>query len=259
MKRFIDTSLIFNQQAGHVLLDGTTGKLLIVAEDDSPRTIDALGFLAHVLNTLYANGDQSLTMRSGKLHVRERDEFLEIDLTAIHTLCRHKSLIDERLHLADKVFNSYDFGDGVRILEHESWDTADPNDLTKIVHVESSQGAESDESSGRLSFHVLFSPGGRLMQAYALNMATSSPLGVPTPSDHKISEAESFAECARTEKSVPGVCATLQATQHALTNAMQYARKLELVVRTLARAQISDDPASTLTDLSSRARNALRP
>lgn len=257
MNRFIVTPLIFNQQAGHVLMDGRTGKLVIVAEDASLRTTDALATLARLLNTLYGDGDRSLTMRSGRLDVRGRDEILEIDLGSVGTLCRRKSLLDERVELADEAFEAYNFGESVHVVEYDHWDTSDPNDLTRIVYVEAPEGASPETPSDKISFHVHFSPSGRLMEAYALDMRTGSDVG--------FHEAPSQCASATTTLTGPsqdapasGVCGALQATQQALSDAMQYAGTLEVVVRMLARATGSDDPAATLTDLSNRARTVLR-
>lgn len=62
-------------------------------------------------------------------------------------------IMQTKVSKANEVFETYNFGNDIHVIDHSAWDTNDPKDYTKIVYFENSE--ESDESC-RLSFHVKF-------------------------------------------------------------------------------------------------------
>lgn len=81
-----------------------------------------------------------------------------------------------RESLADDVFSAYLFGDDVTVETHNSWNTDDPNDWTKIVYVTYADNDPQADSS-KISFHVRFAPDGKIEDAYGLDMARGNDIG----------------------------------------------------------------------------------
>lgn len=84
--------------------------------------------------------------------------------------------IHERQQLADEAFESYEFGEGVAVVERDNWDTNDPLDLTKIVYVRFDDDAEEADSH-KISFHVRFAEDGSVEDAYGLDMESGNDVG----------------------------------------------------------------------------------
>lgn len=79
--------------------------------------------------------------------------------------------------MADALFEHYDFGDGVQVLDHGRWDTRDPLDFTKTVYVEYQDDAPN-ANSHKVSFHVRFTWCGAAREAYALECENGREIGV---------------------------------------------------------------------------------
>ncbi|MCL4222797.1 MAG: hypothetical protein KJZ65_15675 [Phycisphaerales bacterium] len=84
----------------------------------------------------------------------------------------------DRESMADALFEHYDFGDGVQVLNHGCWDSSDPLDFTKTVYVEYQDDAP-DADSRKVSFHVRFTARGSALEAYALECDRGQDIGVP--------------------------------------------------------------------------------
>ncbi len=84
----------------------------------------------------------------------------------------------DRESMADTLFEHYDFGDGVQVLDHGRWDTSDPLDYIKTVYVEH-QDDTPDADSHKVSFHVRFTERGAAREAYALECDRGQDIGVP--------------------------------------------------------------------------------
>ncbi len=67
---------------------------------------------------------------------------------------------------ADASFESYDFGDGVTIVDHDNWDTDNPADYTKLAYV------EYDDDGPDKPSHKLFS-------TFASTLPAISPRNTP--------------------------------------------------------------------------------
>jgi hypothetical protein len=82
-----------------------------------------------------------------------------------------------RLNLAAQAFESYDFGETVELLGQESWNTENPEDLTKIVYVAVKE-PDMKADSFAVSFHAKFcADSGNLIEAYALETNNGPTLG----------------------------------------------------------------------------------
>ena len=75
---------------------------------------------------------------------------------------------------AEEAYQDYDFGD-LGVTDSEGWDTSDPLDYTRIVHLEA---REDEECTYRVSFHVRFNEQGNVVEAYGLDMATGNYIGI---------------------------------------------------------------------------------
>ncbi len=84
----------------------------------------------------------------------------------------------DRESMADTLFEHYDFGDGVQVLDHGCWDTSDPLDFIKTVYIEHQDDAP-DADSHKVSFHVRFTERGAALEAYALECDKGKDIGVP--------------------------------------------------------------------------------
>lgn len=83
----------------------------------------------------------------------------------------------DRESMADTLFEHYDFGDGVQVLDHGRWDISDPLDFIKIAYVEYQDDAPN-ASSHKISFHVGFTERGTAREAYALDCEKGQEIGV---------------------------------------------------------------------------------
>lgn len=84
----------------------------------------------------------------------------------------------DRESMADALFEHYDFGDGVQVLDHGRWNTSDPLDFFKTVYVEYQDDAP-DADSRKVSFHVRFTERGAALETYALECDSGQVIGVP--------------------------------------------------------------------------------
>jgi hypothetical protein len=82
-----------------------------------------------------------------------------------------------RTSLATAAFERYVFGEGVIVEGHDSWDTNDRDDYTKIVYVTFDDSEGGDVSSSKLSFHVTFDVTGAIDEVYALEMKHGNLIG----------------------------------------------------------------------------------
>lgn len=89
-----------------------------------------------------------------------------------------KGDLDALRQQADEAFESYEFGDGVTVQSHDSWNVDDPLDLTKIVYV-SFDDDQPDDPTEKLSFHVRFDASGAITETYALSMRNGGEVGRP--------------------------------------------------------------------------------
>ena len=84
-------------------------------------------------------------------------------------------LKQERDVVAQNMYESYDFGSGVTVVEDSGWETDDSNDITKIVYVEFD---DDKENSHRVSFHVKFKEiSSEVEDVYGLLMSNGSEIG----------------------------------------------------------------------------------
>lgn len=79
----------------------------------------------------------------------------------------HQKLTKPRQNLADDEFDAYRFGEDVTVLAHDNWNTDDPCDYTKIVHMQFNDDAP-EAGPREISFHVRFNADGSVEDAYAL-------------------------------------------------------------------------------------------
>jgi hypothetical protein len=105
---------------------------------------------------------------------------------------QNKSTMELREALADEEFESYDFGEGVRVSESDNWCTDDPLDFTKIAYI-TCDGDDPDADSERVSFHVRFESNGSVSDAYGLLMKNGSDIGW-RGSKLALSEAQALAD-----------------------------------------------------------------
>ena len=84
--------------------------------------------------------------------------------------------LTRREEVADDEVASYNFGEGVKVVAMDGWDTSDLNDLTKIVYVEYDDD-KPDDDSHKVSFHVRFDAEGAVDDAYALEMRHGNDIG----------------------------------------------------------------------------------
>lgn len=84
--------------------------------------------------------------------------------------------LTHREQLADEEVASYDFGEGVKVVAKDGWDTSDLNDLTQIVYVEYDDDKPEDDSH-KVSFHVRFDAEGAVDDAYGLEMRHGNDIG----------------------------------------------------------------------------------
>lgn len=82
----------------------------------------------------------------------------------------------DREAIADRIFEVYDFGDGVQVLDHGRWDTSDPLDYTKIAYVKYDDDPPEADSH-KVSFHVRFDAAGKVTDAYALECDKGQDIG----------------------------------------------------------------------------------
>lgn len=83
--------------------------------------------------------------------------------------------ISDLTKAADLVFEAYEFGDGVIVVDADNWNSDDSLDLTKIVYVTFSEDPDCD--SVKVSFHVRFDSDGQVTEGYALLMSNGAYLG----------------------------------------------------------------------------------
>ena len=96
-------------------------------------------------------------------------------LNAINALNALGSPLDARTRVADNELANYDFGEGVSVVGKPSWDTSEPDDLTKLVYVEF-EDAPADACS-KVSFHVRFAQGMEVAEAYGLLVSNGGCIG----------------------------------------------------------------------------------
>jgi len=84
----------------------------------------------------------------------------------------------QREQAADAAFESYGFGEGVKVVGHDRWNRDDRRDFNKIVYVQFEDDAP-DAPSTKVSFHVRFGGDGQLDEAYGLLMTTGADIGCP--------------------------------------------------------------------------------
>lgn len=83
---------------------------------------------------------------------------------------------NDRQSTADDEFAKYNFGEGVTVEESDGWNTDDKDDYTKIVYVSYDDDAPEDDSH-KVSFHVRFTPDGKVDDVYALEMERGNDIG----------------------------------------------------------------------------------
>ena len=83
--------------------------------------------------------------------------------------------IKRREGIADDMFGDYNFGSEMEVVSQQSWNTEQPDDLTKIVYVKFDDD-QPDADSHKLSFHVRFEHG-QVDDVYALDMETGNDVG----------------------------------------------------------------------------------
>lgn len=90
-----------------------------------------------------------------------------------------RNLVDQEKALAaDRVLESYVFGEGVEVVGQDGWDTSDRTDFTKVVYVSYTDDPE-DSPSHKVSFHVRFDGelSSTVSDGYALEMDKGNELG----------------------------------------------------------------------------------
>lgn len=100
---------------------------------------------------------------------------------------------DKKTTLANDAFERYDFGDEV-VEAHDSWDTNDQADYTKIVYVRCPEdndpdylyNDDHDASSRKVSFHVSFNTDDTINEVYGLYFSNGSEVGLPAEKSHKM-------------------------------------------------------------------------
>ena len=74
---------------------------------------------------------------------------------------------------AEQAYQDYDFGT-LAVTDSEGWDTSDPLDHIRIVHLEA---REDEQCTYRVSFHVRFNEHGNVVEVYGLDVATGNYIG----------------------------------------------------------------------------------
>ena len=77
---------------------------------------------------------------------------------------------------ADEILAAYLFGNEVTVVDHDNWNTDDPEDFTKIVYA-SYEDSPPEADSHKISFHVRFDKSGSVTDGYALDMAKGCDIG----------------------------------------------------------------------------------
>lgn len=138
---------------------------------------DAVGEMAHWLARDGASCQKHVDIAGVLLAQSQRIRELEQMVSQFNGATESEADLNEdaqREALADELFEEYDFGDGVEVVAHDSWNTEDSDDLTKIVYVRFDDDPP-DADSHKLSFHVRFENGE--VDAYALDMRTGNDVG----------------------------------------------------------------------------------
>jgi len=253
MNRFVKGTVPTHGLGRPILTDRATGKPLVIAEDASHETERALDHLASVLNFLYGTDTGCLSMHNGRLEARSHDKVLAVDLNGLGSLYKLTSLMDERLQKADEVFSSYDFGKSVEVTDHQGWDTSEPNDFSKIVYIEPNDAGRADACTDRLSFHVCFTPGGTLIEAFALDLRSGAKVGTVPQGVLASLTVDPVPHRRDTD-----VLSAVELTNQSLLDVMQYLEQLEVIVGQIAQMNFSEDAPAPLCDLSRLARQILR-
>lgn len=125
---------------------------------------------------------QSVTGLSAERFVpmSKRKEYIDLTLKLLAPFVRSATEIigaqTDRSIAADAEFATYNFGDGVQVVESDNWNCDDETDLTKIVYVEY-EGDPAGSASHKVSFHVRFNAAGKVTDAYALEMKHGNAIG----------------------------------------------------------------------------------
>lgn len=87
-----------------------------------------------------------------------------------------QKLVQTCVSMADDVLHSYQFGEGVTVVEQDNWNTDDKNDFTKIVYVHYDDDLQ-DADSHKVSFHVQFKMDGTIEEVYGLEIDSGNYIG----------------------------------------------------------------------------------
>jgi hypothetical protein len=84
--------------------------------------------------------------------------------------------IERREAIADAEFETYKFGEGVKVAGFDGWDTNDLDDFTKIVYIVCDDHGPEDDSI-KVSFHVRFDESGNVDDVYGLVFSSGNDIG----------------------------------------------------------------------------------
>lgn len=83
---------------------------------------------------------------------------------------------NRKLLLADAMLSRHEFGDGVSVVDQDSWDTNDDDDWVAILYV-NFDDQDKDSDTTKVSFHVIFNSDHEVTEAYALEHKNGEMLG----------------------------------------------------------------------------------
>lgn len=96
--------------------------------------------------------------------------------SAGRSVVEERSLEYRRAAIADEIFESYAFGEGVSVVASNGWDASDLDDYVKVAYLEYDDDLPEADSH-KASFHVRFGKDGSVEDAYALEMEHGNDIG----------------------------------------------------------------------------------
>lgn len=100
---------------------------------------------------------------------------------------------DQKRDIAQSIFETFDFGDGVFVHGHDLWDTQQDHDYTKTAYLEY-QEDKKDAPLHKATFHVRFNPQGAFLAAYAVEFVTGRMIGLRVGTEIDVNALEVSSE-----------------------------------------------------------------
>ena len=158
----------WNEEIWHPFLLAIKKGLMTVAKSMLPF-ID-LNWIPRFDSDEFSAGSEGRTMRELIAEAPlwlARSESIGLDIGPSTERCIAK---------ADEILAAYLFGNEVTVVDHDNWNTDDPEDFTKIVYV-SYEDSPPEADSHKVSFHVRFDKSESVTDGYALDMAKGCDIG----------------------------------------------------------------------------------